>query len=383
MCVCVYVCMYPCMYVCFNLFIDPVDCIFSVLLVVAVVVGPMFGSEVAVLLLFVLAVLNLVVLVVFASLHISRDLSFTITESLFFLLWYPLSSLSNIPFDILIDGPQQERQVRPPNLHCGFSVSVRQILFIVSLFGLSKDHVILLSIFWFVGIRIFLSSLAQSVTVYEQRLSTTATHSDGLSMRLTNLPVIATKLMFAVFSLGCYYRFYSLFEIVTAVTFFIVTDKRLQKFITEQMGQYQLDFLEGLEMDYFLGVLILTDCALCCMLFASAMRRGDYVGVILSYFNGFIALMEFRTRVWKRIQTEQRTLQDSRRACAGELANHDDVCPVCLCVMTSARVTRCGHVFHGKCLRLSLHTSAICPVCKEKLPNRKSASALVLNPAPF
>ncbi|XP_041371229.1 uncharacterized protein LOC121384754 [Gigantopelta aegis] len=351
----------------------------TVLLGVSVVVGPMFGSEVAVLMLFGLALLNLLVLLVFASLYISRDLSFTISEFLFFVLWYPISSLSSLPFDTLIDGPQQE-QVRPPNLHCGVSVSIRQALFILSLFGLHNDHVVLLSVSWFIGFRLFLSSLAHSVTVYEDRASgSNVPHSDQLGMRPRNLPFIAAELMFAIFSLGFYYRLYSFFEIAAAMTYFIVSDKRLQRFITKQMAQCQLDFLEGLEINYFLGVLILIDCALCCVLFACAMRRGDYLSVILSYSNGFISLLEFRTRVWKRIQTEQQTLEDSRRASAGELADHNDICPVCLCVMTSARVTRCGHMFHGKCLRLSLHASPACPVCKEKLPERKSASALLLS----
>jgi len=46
-----------------------------------------------------------------------------------------------------------------------------------------------------------------------------------------------------------------------------------------------------------------------------------------------------------------------------------DVCAVCLSTMdaTNARLTPCGHVFHGKCLKLSLRATRDCPMCRHQL----------------
>jgi len=47
----------------------------------------------------------------------------------------------------------------------------------------------------------------------------------------------------------------------------------------------------------------------------------------------------------------------------------EDRCAVCWTDMDadSARLTPCGHVFHGKCLELSLRVSRDCPLCRRQL----------------
>ncbi len=45
----------------------------------------------------------------------------------------------------------------------------------------------------------------------------------------------------------------------------------------------------------------------------------------------------------------------------------DSECPICLDAMaskSSAAETRCGHVFHSRCLRLSLLQKPACPMCR-------------------
>ena len=52
-----------------------------------------------------------------------------------------------------------------------------------------------------------------------------------------------------------------------------------------------------------------------------------------------------------------------------QLRNFDDVCAICYQDLTSARITRCNHYFHGVCLRKWLYVQDICPLCHETLYN--------------
>lgn len=52
-----------------------------------------------------------------------------------------------------------------------------------------------------------------------------------------------------------------------------------------------------------------------------------------------------------------------------QLRNFDDVCAICYQELTSARITRCNHYFHGVCLRKWLYVQDICPLCHETLYN--------------
>ena len=50
-----------------------------------------------------------------------------------------------------------------------------------------------------------------------------------------------------------------------------------------------------------------------------------------------------------------------------QLSEFDDVCAICYQELTTARITRCRHYFHGVCLRKWLYVQDICPLCHEVL----------------
>lgn len=50
-----------------------------------------------------------------------------------------------------------------------------------------------------------------------------------------------------------------------------------------------------------------------------------------------------------------------------QLAKFDDVCAICYQELSTARITRCNHYFHGVCLRKWLYVQDICPLCHETL----------------
>ncbi|OAD58383.1 hypothetical protein WN48_11346, partial [Eufriesea mexicana] len=61
------------------------------------------------------------------------------------------------------------------------------------------------------------------------------------------------------------------------------------------------------------------------------------------------------------LKLEYEILKRYRRATLEEIKQFDDVCAVCLCDMTRARITPCYHLFHAGCLRQCLKTNDTCP----------------------
>lgn len=53
----------------------------------------------------------------------------------------------------------------------------------------------------------------------------------------------------------------------------------------------------------------------------------------------------------------------------------DDVCAICYEEMDSAKVTKCGHLFHAVCLRKWLYVQNTCPLCHELLYEEEALGA--------
>ena len=59
------------------------------------------------------------------------------------------------------------------------------------------------------------------------------------------------------------------------------------------------------------------------------------------------------------------TLVDATEA---ELRHHNDVCAICYSdMLISAKITPCGHYFHGGCLKKWLFVQDHCPMCSAKI----------------
>lgn len=88
--------------------------------------------------------------------------------------------------------------------------------------------------------------------------------------------------------------------------------------------------------------------------FKSQKRNRFLWQFFFSYFNiwceakaGWSVYMKRRTAVQK--------ISSLSEASSTDLANFDDVCAICYQEMTSAKITRCKHYFHGVCLRKWLY----------------------------
>lgn len=72
-------------------------------------------------------------------------------------------------------------------------------------------------------------------------------------------------------------------------------------------------------------------------------------------------------KVFVRRRTAVNKINSFAEASAEQLQQLDDVCAICYQEMTTARITRCQHYFHGLCLRKWLYIQDRCPMCHSAL----------------
>lgn len=89
--------------------------------------------------------------------------------------------------------------------------------------------------------------------------------------------------------------------------------------------------------------------------------------LVACYLNVYLALKEFLRNSGAALCKERQALNPYRKATRQEIERFDDVCAVCLCTMSKARITPCHHLFHADCLRQCLKNSNNCPMCKREL----------------
>lgn len=95
---------------------------------------------------------------------------------------------------------------------------------------------------------------------------------------------------------------------------------------------------------------------------------------IHAYFNiwcearaGWAIFIKRRTAVHK--------ISSLPEASPDQMRNFDDVCSICYQDMTTAKITRCNHYFHGVCLRKWLYVQDRCPLCHEIIMNPDDGSS--------
>ena len=96
-----------------------------------------------------------------------------------------------------------------------------------------------------------------------------------------------------------------------------------------------------------------------------------------SWINSSILLIHCYFNVWQRLQAGWKSYLLRREAAKKieslpiatpeQLAEHNDVCPICFQELVIARITNCNHFFHELCLRKWLYVQESCPLCHQKI----------------
>lgn len=363
-----------------------------VLLVVAVPwLSPTAGWWLAL----ILVVVNVLVLLPMLLMLVSPRVSLSLTSLIFQLVWAPvgwaLDYHSHVTLESVLpsgfragtsDWAELQNYLGAESSGVGQGVSdwIRHVVFVLTVV-LRQEHLDVGSIslrflLWLLGVRALLSVLATTLAAvvvddYDQLDGERGLVHLGRvrldALTLYSLPFYAGQLSWGLVCVGHAAMFVSTWDLLGLLLFAVCSDQRVQHTLKLQARKYQMDVLEGFEGEVLHGALILLDLVVCALFFVRAVRAEDYPVLILSYSNAFVALMELRVRVWQEMHAGLGRMSDLRRATARELKAHNDVCAVCLGPMSAARVTKCRHLFHGKCLRQALRVSPQCPLCKKQL----------------
>lgn len=158
--------------------------------------------------------------------------------------------------------------------------------------------------------------------------------------------------------------------IYTVITwiYYSATEKVFVEMFPTILGFLQLEALENIENLYAPVILrcftIAMSAIFSILLLLSASWR---FLMVATYLNVYLRWKELTENSGAVLRREREVLNRYRKATLEEIERFDDVCAVCLCGMTKARVTPCHHLFHADCLRQCLKTSDKCPMCKREL----------------
>ncbi|KAL0127502.1 hypothetical protein PUN28_003052 [Cardiocondyla obscurior] len=182
--------------------------------------------------------------------------------------------------------------------------------------------------------------------------------------------VVTLTFMLLVFGLEQgldHYKPSLLYTVITWI-YYSATEKVFVEMFPTILGFLQLEALENIENLYAPVILrcftIAMSAIFSILLLTSASWR---FLIIVTYLNVYLRWKELIENSGAVLQREREVLNRYRKATLEEIERFDDVCAVCLCVMTKARVTPCHHLFHADCLRQCLKTSDKCPMCKREL----------------
>lgn len=150
--------------------------------------------------------------------------------------------------------------------------------------------------------------------------------------------------------------------------YFIMTEKVFIKMFSSWLDYMKFDYFEGMEVFYCPGMLLSMQITLSSFFVLLCFVCGHFRLVMLSTFTNIrVKYRELRDRCLQPLNTELSNLSCFRVASPSEIQGHDDVCAICLMLMSCARITPCQHFFHADCLRRCLKESYKCPICQYDL----------------
>ncbi|XP_017755248.1 PREDICTED: uncharacterized protein LOC108547306 [Eufriesea mexicana] len=157
------------------------------------------------------------------------------------------------------------------------------------------------------------------------------------------------------------------YTIITWI-YYLATEKVFVEMFPSILKFLRLEILESLEELCAPVILILftisASTLLVLILLPTVSLRFLSIAI---YTNIYLRLKDLLRIYGPALKLEYEILKRYRRATLEEIKQFDDVCAVCLCDMTRARITPCYHLFHAGCLRQCLKTNDTCPICKREL----------------
>uniref|UniRef100_T1INZ9 RING-type domain-containing protein n=1 Tax=Strigamia maritima TaxID=126957 RepID=T1INZ9_STRMM len=150
--------------------------------------------------------------------------------------------------------------------------------------------------------------------------------------------------------------------------FYFLTEKTFAEHFPSILDKFGFEIFESLES---LWAPVLIKSMICIsssfFLFPAIYYLKFKLVCVAFYLNIWLMYRALIKTEWAALKKERKLLEKYRYATWNEVKARDDVCAVCLQSMRFARVTPCGHIFHGDCLRRCMKERFSCPMCKQDL----------------
>ncbi|XP_065353892.1 E3 ubiquitin-protein ligase RNF139-like [Cloeon dipterum] len=183
--------------------------------------------------------------------------------------------------------------------------------------------------------------------------------------------IITVVFMLLLLGLGQGLEHYKPTAVYTIITwiYYMATEKAFVDMFPSFLLRMQFECLDSLELLYAPVILKAIAASMSFIMAVPLLIHGHYkLFVITMYFNVYLRCREMSENGLRTLLKERKVLKRFRSATKEEMDDWaDDVCAICLCPMTKARITPCHHIFHGDCLRMCLKYSDNCAICKKEI----------------
>ncbi|XP_034177547.1 uncharacterized protein LOC117602992 [Osmia lignaria lignaria] len=182
--------------------------------------------------------------------------------------------------------------------------------------------------------------------------------------------VVTLTFLLLVFALEQGLQHYKPTTVYTVITwiYYATTEKIFVEMFPSILKFLRLDVFENLE-ELYAPVILGSFTIATSIIFVLILVPNTSWNILLIaiYINVYLRTKDFARKSGAALKREWQMLNRYRKATLQEIQRFDDVCAVCLCNMTKARITPCSHLFHADCLRRCLKTGDTCPICKRQL----------------
>nr|XP_023022024.1 RING finger protein 145-like isoform X1 [Leptinotarsa decemlineata] len=169
---------------------------------------------------------------------------------------------------------------------------------------------------------------------------------------------------------GIYYEPKLIYSIATFI-YYLCSEKIFLQIIPELVEILNIESLENLEHLYVpMALNFVAIAAATVTIFYLLLFKYSHFILLTVYFVIYLRIKDVYHNNWKTLRAERQTYRSFRVATKEDIQEWADICAVCLCSMSSARITPCNHLFHPHCLKQCLKTSFYCPLCKRHFMER-------------
>ncbi|KAK3095828.1 hypothetical protein FSP39_019706 [Pinctada imbricata] len=286
-----------------------------------------------------------------------QDAGMAINEAVFQIFWAILSfftgcniqfpNMEEASFNSCVPAPEQD--------------TVRHFSVILLL---SRDKNGGFFIFWVAGFSFlsFYFSLSRQIQEDRYLFAQNITAFEYEEKMLIILP----KVLFGISLLSSFMFTHSMTYSALLVLSMYVRTNTMFICVLDILRRHQLSKLYWYGQEIFLLLCILLNT--CTLLIAVCVFNRDASLVPFIFLTTETMIYNFNVYAKLReLHIQKKVLLKNTKVCTSSDVKEDSECAICLLRLTSGRITPCRHIFHSKCLEISLQNSENCPICRTNI----------------